>query len=191
MKKYPYVFLGIFISILVFFIVHIISINIKMNRVVYVHTFEGFDQKVLAKNNDMKDIKNEACKASLQDMLYRIVNTIPERGITLKRYYELYYGYANGVEEDDGYTFLHYYSRVSDACNINDESIYLKALESLEFPYEIKNRYIGAYQVNIFDRAILQKEIDKTDELGSYSNKMLEYETLVKLIEEVKNEKNV
>ena len=184
MKKYPYVFLGIFISILVFLVVHIISINIKMNREIKVYDFFDFSDKVIATNKDIQSIKNEDCRASLNAMANRITNTVPHKGITLKQYYELYYG-------DEGKTFLYYYSRVSDACLINNDNIYVKALESLEFPYEIKNRYIGAYQVNIFDTYIFQKEIDKTDELGSYSNKILELETLVKLIEEVKNEKSV
>ena len=184
MKKYPYVFLGIFISILVFLVVHIISINIKMNREIKIYDFSNFSYKVIATNKDIQSIKNEECRSSLDAMANRITNTVPHRGITLKQYYELYYG-------DEEETFLYYYSRVSDACNINNDNIYLKALESLEFPYEIKNRYIGSYQVNIFDTYILKKEIDKTDELGSYSNKMLELETLVKLIEEVKNEKSV
>ena len=47
MKKYPYVILGIFISILVFFIIHIITINIKINRVLNVKDFDTYYDKVI------------------------------------------------------------------------------------------------------------------------------------------------
>ena len=191
MKKYPYVFLGIFISILVFFIIHIITINIKINRVLNVKDFDTYYDKVIEKKSDIEKIKNEECKQSLLDMADRIAGTIPQKGITIKEYYNRYYGLDNNREDDDGMSFLYFYSNVANTCNINNDGIYLKALESLEFPYEIKNRYLGSYQIGVSDIFILKKDIDKSDELGSYSNKMLELETLSKLVEEVKNEKNV
>lgn len=188
MKKYPYVFLGVFISILIFFVIHFISINIKMNRVLNVKDMDytSYAQKIIDMNKDIQKIKNEECKNSIQDMANRINNTFPRKGITLKNYYLNYYGYDNNRDDDDGETFLFFYSKVADNCNINNDSIYNKALESMVFPYEIKNRYLGTYQISISDLFILKDEIDKSDELGSYSNKMLELEVLSKLVEEVK-----
>ena len=192
MKKYPYVFLGIFISILVLFIVHIISIHIKINQTINFKDMQNIHEKLMEKKKDIETIKNEQCKSNLKDMLDRIDVTIPEKGMTLKEYYKRYYGYDNNRDDDDGMTFLYFYSEATENCNIDNESIYLKALESLQFPYEIKNRYLGSYQIGINDIFVLKEDIDRVDELGSYSSKMLEVETLNKLIEEVKkNEKSL
>ena len=187
MKKYPYVFLGFFISILVLLIIHFISINIKMNRVINVKEMDdSYSKKIVEIESDIEKLKDDECKNSLKYMSDRIKVTIPDKGVTLKDYYHRYYGYDNNRNDDDGETFLFFYSKVADNCNINNDSIYSKALESMVFPYEIKNRYLGTYQISISDLFILKDEIDKSDELGSYSNKMLELEVLSKLVEEVK-----
>lgn len=186
MKKYPYVFLGIFISVLVFFIVHIISINIRMNRVINVKEFdEQYSQKIENLKKDAEKIKDDSCKSSVVEMANRIIYTIPRKGITLQEYYGSYYGYDNNRSDDDGESFLYFYSNVATNCNIDNNEIYNKVLESLVFPYEMKNRYIGSYQIGISDTFIHKKEVNKVDELGSYSTKMLELEVLSKIMDEV------
>ena len=186
MKKYPYVFLGIFISILVFFIIHIISINVKIKQTINFKDMGNYHEKIMERKKEIEKIKNEECKKDLNDMLNRIDMTIPEKGMTLKEYYLRYYGLDNNREDDDGMSFMYFYSNVANSCNINNDSIYIKAIESLQFPYEMKNRYLGSYQIGINDFFVLKKEVDRTDELGSYSSKMLELETLSKLIDEAK-----
>ena len=75
MKKYPYVFLGIFIAILIFIIIHIIFVPIKTNRYIKVKTISNLNEGLEKYEAKIDKVKNEDCKNSLYDMADRIRNT--------------------------------------------------------------------------------------------------------------------
>ena len=186
MKKYPYVFLGIFIAILVFIIIHIISVPIKLNRKIKVKPIENYYVLLDNANEEINKIKNEECKNSLLNMSDRIRNTYYSEDIYLKDYYKNYFV--------DDYRFDAYYKNVTDNCDFNfidykknnkylyKLDTYSKMLASMEFPYEMANRYLGSYQISFDDLFVMNEEIERVDELGTYSNKNLELEVLNELI---------
>lgn len=177
MKKYPYVFLGIFISILIFFIFHIVSINIRVNRKIYVKEISFFDEAIEKMNGKISNVEDDGCRLAFEDMSKQIRDTYYTEDIKLKDYYNNYFAKR--------YTFGILYSNVSEKCNINNDNIYNKALESMAFPYEMSRQYLGAYQIKIDDVFIFKTYDKKVDELGTYSNKMLELEVLNDLLKEV------
>ena len=178
MKKYPYVFLGIFIAILIFIIIHIISVPIKTNRYIKVKTISNLNEGLEKYETKIDKVKNEDCKNSLYDMADRIRNTYYTNDVSLKYYYENYFV--------DDYKFEVYYKNVLDKCSLeNDANIYAKLLESMEFPYEMKNKYLGSYQISFSDLLIMDEDVKRVEELGTYSNKLLEMEVLSDLISEV------
>ena len=178
MKKYPYVFLGIFISILAFIIIHMITIPIKMNRTIKVKPINSLYSILDDDNKKISKIKKEECKNSLLDMSERIRDTYYPSDVSLKIYYNNYF--------IDDYRFDLYYQIVIEKCELeNKTSTYNKVLESMVFPYEMKNKYLGSYQISFNDIFVLDEEEKRVEELGTYSNKLLELDVLNDLISEV------
>ena len=181
MKKYPYVFLGIFISILIFIILHLISIPLKMNRMIKVKSIENYNHLLNNANEEINKIKNDECKKSLLTLSDRIRSTYYNSDISLKDYYNNYF--------IDDYRFEIYYKIAVEKCGL-DHTIdlksnfdtYNKMLESMEFPYEMKNKYLGSYQISFNDLFIMNEETRRVEELGTYANKKLELEVLNELI---------
>ena len=178
MKKYPYVFLGIFIAIFIFIVIHIISVPIKMNRMMKVKQLDSIYNTLDEYNKKIDKVKKDECKNSLINMSDRIRDTYYTNDISVKDYYNNYFA--------DDYKFDVYYKNVIEKCGIEDKtSIYNKVLESMVFPYEIQNEYLGSYQINLNDLFVMNDEVNRVDELGTYSNKHLEVEVLNDLISEV------
>jgi len=178
MKKYPYVFLGIFIAILVLIIIHIISVPYKMNRMIKVKQIDSLNSILDEYDKKIDKAKNEDCKNSLLAISDRIRRTYYSSDISLKDYYNNYFV--------DDQRFELYYNQVLEKCSLkNKTSTYNKVLESMVFPYEMKNKYIGSYQINFNDILVLDKDIKTVEELGTYSNKTLELSVLDDLIKEV------
>lgn len=175
--KFKYFILGSLFSVILFIFVNILVV-LNRNDSIYVREVSGYGRIVTAISEDIDEVKNENCKTGLKGMLDFINKTHYSKNITIKEYYNNYYGDKTFIE--------HFYS-VKDQCNLDDiDSIYILALSSTNYPEEVKTRYNLKHEFILRDKHSRLELIKEQDEVGTYTNKVLELQVIQELIKEVK-----
>ena len=171
MKNIKYVILGMFILFIIIFLSSFVFTFNNRNRIIHVNKYEGYDKTREELSKKIDKVKNVDCKNSLNDMLERIDSINFTTDVKLKDYYEVYH--------KDDKTFLDFYTSAADACNINNEKIYIKALQSTTYPIFIGSEYNNAYELRI------RYVYDNNDEIGTYTTIVGELGVLSDLLEEL------
>ncbi len=170
--------MGSLITILVLLLVHLLYITFFEEEIVHIKEVPKYTERITSINEKIAKIKDEKCVSSLKDMLERIKDTYFTEDITLKEYILAYY--------KDDKTFIDYYEDVNNACSLKgSDEIYFNVLSSMNYPNSLKNRYDLRYEVRLKDPK--RDELFKnSDEVGTYTTKMLELLIINELIDEVK-----
>ena len=178
--KHKYILIGSLIFFILIFFISSLMMLYRRNRIIYIQDIKQYTKNVNIIKEGIEKIDNESCKDSFQNMLNRINDTHFSSDIKLSIYYHAYF---------NGKSFLDYYNNVINACNIKeDNSIYIDALTSTNYPDQIKKEYELSYQLkidDIYSNNLINQSIDKN---GTYSTKTLELRVIKKLLDEVLNE---
>lgn len=175
--KFKYFILGSLFSVVLFISVNILVVLNRNDRI-FVKEISGYGKVVTRISEDIDKVKDDNCKTVLKDMLGFINKTHYSKNITVEEYYNNYYGDKTFIE--------HFYS-VKDKCNLDDiDSIYVLALASTNYPEEIKTRYNLKHEFVLNDKHSRLELIKEQDEVGTYTNKVLELRVIQELIKEAK-----
>ena len=181
--KIKYILLGSLITLITIFISSLIFIPFNKKELIAVKPLDSYTTKVTTLRNDIDELKESACKTSLNNMLTRINETNFTDSVSLEEYYNSYY--------KDGIPFIQLFEDIVNECELEEtEDIYLEVLKQSLFPDMIKERYLLSHELILKDystRKILTKQ---NTEKGTFITKTLELEILKSLISEVKDEKN-
>lgn len=181
-NKAKYIFYGILLALIIITLISIIMTCFNKEETIYIKDYDAYDSTINKIQDNIDKIPDEKCSSSLKNLRTRIDDTHFTSNTTLNEYYNKYH--------KDNLTFLDYYNKVLTSCNIdNKDNIYIKVLNSLNFPTYIDNKYNLIHEINFKDYNT-RRNLKKYDEIGSYTNKVNELEVLSLLIDEVLNEEN-
>ena len=185
MKKSKYLIFGFTICFMTFLIFGIFLNYVDANSKIKVKKIENFDNKISTINESIEKIKNNDCKSVLKLMSDKIKNTYYESDVSIKTYINNYFY----TDNDDFYSL---YLNAKDICNYNDDSIDELVIASKSYPQSIKAKYDSNYEIDFKDYFNRNKINEISDEVGTYSTKILELNSLKEYINGViKHEKNV
>lgn len=176
--KYKYFILGSLVSVILFIAINMLVVMNK-NDYISVKDVSGYGRIVTDISDDIESIKSDECKQTLRKMLKFINKTHYNDNVSVKKYYNDYYG---------DMTFIDHFYEVQDKCSLDDiDSIYVLALSSTNYPEEIKSRYNLKHEFILKDRESRKELLREQDEVGTYTTKVLELRVIHELIEEVKS----
>lgn len=178
--KRKYILIGSLTCFILLFLISSFLIIYRRNRTIYIQDIKQYTKNINIIKENIKNIDDETCKETFQKMLNRINDTHFSSNVKLSTYYHAYH---------NGASFLDYYNDVINDCNIEeDNSIYIDALISTNYPNQIKKEFELSYQLkldDIYSNNLINKSLDKN---GTYSTKTLELRVIKKLLDEVANE---
>lgn len=178
MKK-KLVILGILITLMIFILVGIISIESHKSERIYVKDLPFYTKRATIIRDDIEAIKNETCKNSLKEMFDRINETHFTEDVSIKKYYNAYY--------KDNKTFLNFYEVAVNSCELKDnlDEIYVLVLAASNYPNEVKKRFLLSHEFVIKDYDSRKTLYQSADETGTYTTKILELQIINELISRV------
>ena len=176
--KFKYFILGCLFSVVVFICLGIFMVK-NSHEYIYVKDLSGYGRIVTEIDQDIDKLKSEECKTSLHEMLNFINKTHYDTNVTIQEYYNNYY-------QDK--TFIDHFYAVQDSCKLDDiDSIYVLALSSTNFPEVVKSRYNLRHEFTFKDSISRQDLVREQDNVGTYTNKVLELRVIKELIDEAKS----
>lgn len=176
--RLKYFILGSLFSVILFISINIFIV-INRNDYISVKSISGYGKIVTSISNDIDSIKNDTCKDSLTNMLNFINRTHYDKDIKVEDYYNNYF-------KDK--TFIDHFYSVKESCNLEDtDSIYVLALSSTNYPEEIKTRYNLKHEITLRDNSSRLQLLKEQDEVGTYTNKVLELQVIQELVKEAKS----
>lgn len=175
--KFKYFILGSLFSVIIFISINILIVA-NRNDDITVREISGYGRIVTDISSNIDKIKDDNCKTGLKDMLDFINKTHYNKNVSVKDYYDNYYGDKTFIE--------HFYS-VKDKCKLDDiDDIYVLALSSTNYPEEIKTRNNLKHEFVLRDKDSRGELLKEQDEVGTYTTKILELRVIQELIKEAK-----
>lgn len=175
--KFKYFILGCLFSVIIFIFINILIV-LSRNEDIIVKEINGYGRIVTDISSNIDKIKDENCKSSFKNMLDFINKTHYSKNVSLKDYYNNYYGDK---------TFIDHFYLVKDECKLDGiDDIYILALSSTNYPEEIKVRYNLKHEFILKDRDSRKEVLKEQDEVGTYTTKILELRVIQELIKEAK-----
>ncbi len=185
MKKSKYIIFGFTICFMTFLIISILLNYVDINSKIKVKNIENFDIKISSINENIDKIKNDDCKSVLKLMSNKIQNTYYESNVSVKKYIESYFF----TDNSDYYSL---YISAKEVCDYSDDSIDELVIASKTYPQSVKARYDSNYEIDFKDYFNRNKINEISDEVGTYSTKTLELNSLKEYVNGViKHEKNL
>ena len=185
MKKSKYIIFGFTICFMTILIIGILLNYVDVNSKIKVKKIENFETKINIINENIDKIKNEECKLALKTMSDRIKNTYYESDVSLKTYINNYF-------YTDNNDFYGLFLKAKEICNYEDNSIDELVIASKSYPQSVKAKYDSNDEIDFKDYFNRNKVNEISDEVGTYSNKILELNSLREYVNGViKNEKNI
>jgi hypothetical protein len=178
--KYKYMLFSAMLTVIIITIIYVIIVCLSGNETIYVKTLDNYASTKTSAQNKIDKITDTECMNSLTSMLDRIDATYFSSNTTLKKYYEAYF--------KDNKTFLDYYEDAVTSCNLDESDltdIYIDVLSSLNYPNQIKQKYVLRYEFAIREKNYRAYFLED-DYIGTYTTKMLEFKVLSNLINEVR-----
>lgn len=175
--KFKYFILGSLFSVILIISTNILIV-LNRNDSITVKEISGYGKIITDISSSIDKVKDDNCKMNLKDMLDFINKTHYSKNISIKEYYDNYYGDK---------TFIDYFYLVKEKCDLDDiDDIYILALSSTNYPEEIKTRYNLKHEFVFRDKASRLELLKEQDEVGTYTNKILELRVIQELIKEAK-----
>lgn len=176
--KIKYILEGILLTFIGAMIFHMFTIDNVSSEIIHIKQLPLITKRFTSLNERISNIEDQTCRSSLDNMLNRIKKTYFNKDVTLKEYYEAY--------NEDEKNFIDFYEDVINSCNLeSNDDIYFLVLASLNYPNSIKNRYDLRYEFSIRDIFNRESIYESSDEVGSYTTKLLEIQVIDKLLSEV------
>ena len=175
MNKIKYIIFGIFIAVIMLFITSFILSSVHRNTEICIKDINNFDNNINELSAKVDKVKDDTCRVALNYMLDRIKVNHLTGCVKQKEYLDSFY------YED--LSFVDVYSYVASACDIDSNSIYIRAMSTLVYPNYIKDRYNRSYEIHFKDGFFHDEGID---EVGSYTTLANEMIVLSDILEELK-----
>ena len=185
MKKSKYIIFGFTICFMTFLIIGILLNYVDTNCKIKVKKIENFDIKISSINENIEKIKNDNCKSVLKSMSDKIRNTYYESDVSINKYIKSYFY----TDNNDYYSL---YLSAKEVCDYSDDSIDELVIASKTYPQSVKARYDSNYEIDFKDYFNRNKINEISDEVGTYSTKILELNSLNEYVNGViKHEENI
>ena len=166
MEKIKYFIFGMIVCFIIFVITGIVFNIIGLNNKIYVKTLDNFDTNIEAIDSHIDHVNvDDVCKDSLKELSNRVKETYYKNDVTISEYNDNYF--------KDNFTFYSLYIDVTNSCDIDRKTYsYIDeyAIESQSYPQEVHTRVLSNYEIKF------------SDNIGTYSNKMLELRVLNELL---------
>lgn len=176
--KIRYVLQGMLITLIIGIVIHVMTLDRISKELIHVKEVPLITKRFTSLNERIINEENETCKDALNAMLERVKKTYFANDVTIKEYYEAY--------NDEEKNFIDFYEDVNVSCKLeNNDDIYFLVLSSLNYPNSIKNRYELRYEFLIRDSFNRADIYISSDEIGTYTTKLLELQIIDKLLKEV------
>ena len=182
--KYKYFLFGILSTIIIIFILSLISFNNVKNKTIYIKDIPAYGSIISKNKTNLDKIKNEDCKSSINNMINRINETHYSNNISISEYVNSYY--------KDNKDFTNFYYDTLEKCNIeeNDELKDLLLVATL-FPSQLKEVYNTSYEIRLIDNKTRDEFKKNNNEMGSFITKYYELKILNRIVDELNGKKSL